>query len=106
MRHVMTKITRFVHHFDDLSTPPALLVLIHSDSQVTLHITKNQVFYERIKHMELDYHFVHQQYLFGLITLSFVPSKHHIADLFIKTLSGEPHHDIWGNLGSCPSLPT
>lgn len=105
MWHVTIEITWLVHLLDDLSAPPTLPVSIHSHSQAALHIANNSVFHKRMKHMELDCHFVRQQYLSGLITLSFVPSKHQLADLFTKALSGEPHCDILSKLGvlSIPS---
>lgn len=49
--------------------------------------------------MELDCHFVCQLYLCRVITLSFFPSKHQLADLLTITLSGKPHCDILGMLG-------
>lgn len=105
MRRVTAEITWLVRLLEDLSAPPTLPVPVHSDSQAALHIAKNPVFHERMKYVELDFHFVRQQYLSGIITLSFVLSKHQLADLFTKDLSGEPHHDILGKLGvlSIPS---
>ncbi|KAL3371725.1 hypothetical protein AABB24_008317 [Solanum stoloniferum] len=53
----------------------------------------------RTKHMELDCHFVRQQYISGLISLQFTPSKIQLADLFTKPLSGFSHHGILSKLG-------
>ncbi|XP_019251266.1 PREDICTED: uncharacterized protein LOC109230196 [Nicotiana attenuata] len=75
MRRVTTEITWLVRLLDDLSSSPPLPVPIYSDSQATIHIARKPVFHERTKHVELDCHFVRQQFLSGLISLSFVPSR-------------------------------
>nr|XP_016473711.1 PREDICTED: uncharacterized protein LOC107795559 [Nicotiana tabacum] len=92
-------ITWLVRLLADLSAPPTLPVTIHSDSQAAIYIARNPVFHERTKHVELDCHFVRQQYLSGLITLSFVPSKLPLADLFTKHLTGVSHNQILPKLG-------
>lgn len=60
MRRVVAELTWLIHLFEDLSVPISLPLPLHSDSQTVIHIAKNLVFHERIKHVELDYHFVRQ----------------------------------------------
>nr|XP_016501744.1 PREDICTED: uncharacterized mitochondrial protein AtMg00810-like [Nicotiana tabacum] len=62
MRQVVAELTWLVRLLDDLSIPPSLSVPLHSDSQVEIHIATNPVFHERTKHVELDCHFVRQQF--------------------------------------------
>ncbi|KAF3629661.1 hypothetical protein FXO37_28837 [Capsicum annuum] len=99
MRRLVAELTWLTRLLADLSVPPLLLVLVHSDSQAAIHIAKNPVFQEQTKHVELDCHFVRQQYLSGLISLSFVPSKDQLTDIFTKSLSGPAHHEILSKLG-------
>lgn len=89
----------------DLSVPPDLPIPVHSDSKAAIHIARNSVFHERTKHVDLDYHFVRQQFLSGLISLSFVPSKGHLTDLFTKPLNGGSYQRLLYKLGviSIPS---
>lgn len=75
MRWVVAELFWLVRMLDDLSVPPPLPVFLHSDSQATIFIAKNLIFHERTKHMDLDCHFVRQQYLAGLISLSFITSS-------------------------------
>lgn len=49
--------------------------------------------------MELDYHFVWQQYLSGLISLSHIPSSSQLADPFTKSLSGPAHNSALRKMG-------
>ncbi|XP_019255182.1 PREDICTED: uncharacterized protein LOC109233775 [Nicotiana attenuata] len=106
MRRVTVEITWLVRLLGDLTVQPTLPVLIHSDSQAAIHIARNPIFHERTKHVDLDCHFVRQQFLFGLISLSFVPSDCQLADLFTKPLSQGSHRHILSKLGvhSLPSI--
>ncbi|PHT61559.1 hypothetical protein T459_34587 [Capsicum annuum] len=99
MRKGTTEITWLVRLLENLSFSPYLPVPVHSDSRSAIHITHNLVFHKRTKHVELDYHFVRQQYLSGLISLQFTPSKQQLADLFTKPLSGSSHRDLLSKLG-------
>lgn len=56
-------------------------------------------------HVELDCHFVRQQFQSGLISLSFLPSQTQLADIFTKSLPSPQHRLLLGKLGviSSPS---
>lgn len=99
MRWLVAELTWLVRLLSDLSVPPALPVPVHSDSQAAIHIARNPIFHERTKHVDLDCHFVRQQYLSGLISVSFAPSRDQLADLFTKSLSGHLHHSLLRKMG-------
>lgn len=105
MRRITAEVTWLVRLLFDLFIAPTLLVPNCSDSQEAIHIARNPIFHERNKHIELDCHFVTQQFLSGLITLSFVPSNQQLVDLFTKHLSGVSHRTILNKLGGL-SLPS
>jgi len=106
MRRVVAELTWLVRLFKDLSVPVPLPVPLHSDSLAAIHIAKNSVFHERTKHVELDCHFVRQQYLAWLISLSYVRSTSQLADIFTKSLTGPVHHTLLGKLCVSNSPPT
>lgn len=89
MRRVVAELTCLVHLISDLTLPPCLPISLHSDSQATIHIAKNPVFHERTKHVDLDCHFVRQQYLASLISLSLLPSSSQL-EIFLLSHSQVP----------------
>ena len=54
------------------------------DNQAALHISSNSVFYKRIKHIEVDCHFIRVKIASGCMIISFVNSNDQLADIFTK----------------------
>lgn len=106
MRKVVAELIWLIRFLQDLSIQPSLHVPLLSESKSAIHIARNPVFHERTKHVELDCHFVRQQFLFGLISLSFVLSQSQLADPFIEPLSGPSHRSILSKLEVSSSPPT
>ena len=60
------------------------------DNQTTIYIASNPVFHERIKHIEIDYHFVQEKVLSSCIVTSYVNSNNQLTNILTKSLKG-PH---------------
>ncbi|XP_074267016.1 secreted RxLR effector protein 161-like [Silene latifolia] len=99
LRRLTAELAWLTRLLAELDVRDVLPVPVHCDSQVAIHIARNPVFHERTKHIDLDCHFVTEQLVGGLITLSYIPSLSQPADLLTKSLSGPQHHVLSDKLG-------
>ena len=69
----------------DLGVSTFSATLLYCDNQSVIHITHNDIFYERIKHIEIDCHFIRYHIIHGALKLILVSSKDQLADIFTKS---------------------
>lgn len=74
------------HLLQELHTLPTVRPTILCDNQSALFLTQNPIAHKRMKHIELDYHFVRELVASGKLHTKFVPSKLQAADIFTKSL--------------------
>ena len=70
----------------DLGFPQSSPTPLHADNTSAIRITENPIFHERTKHIEVDCHFIRDEYLRNVISLPFISSGLQIADIFTKGL--------------------
>ena len=68
---------------------------LYGDNKITIHIAKNAVFHEGTKHIEVDYHIVHQTLEEKIVVMKHVSSGHQLADLLTKSLGRTRVDFIW-----------
>ncbi|GJS39297.1 putative RNA-directed DNA polymerase [Tanacetum coccineum] len=83
----------------DLQIESLLPVSLHCDNNSAIKIVANLVFHERIKHLEIDLHFVREKVLKGIVKTVKVDSANQIADILTKGLDTVQHLDLVKKLG-------
>lgn len=70
----------------ELHIPLALPNLLWCDNKSAISFASNHVFHARTKHVEIDYHFIHEKVLYKQILVRHVNSTSQLVDIFTKSL--------------------
>uniref|UniRef100_A0A2N9FTS7 Uncharacterized protein n=1 Tax=Fagus sylvatica TaxID=28930 RepID=A0A2N9FTS7_FAGSY len=102
MASATAELTWLTYLLRDLGLSSHSSPILFCDNTSTLHMAVNPVFHARTKHIELDFHFVHENVALGALTTRYVPSQSQIADLFTKAVSKDVFHRFHSKLGVLP----
>ena len=101
----------------DLGVSTSSATPLYCDNQTVIHITHNDVFHERTKHIEIDCYFICNHLVCGALKLFLVSFKDQLANAFTKShpkgclhalvdnlkLVSHPHW-VWEGLLTCNRL--
>nr|GEZ31025.1 ribonuclease H-like domain-containing protein [Tanacetum cinerariifolium] len=74
------------HLLCELNTPLSTAILVYCDNVSAVYLSSNPVQHQRMKHIEIDIHFVRDLVFTGRIRVLHVPSHCQYVDIFIKGL--------------------
>ncbi|KAL6980807.1 hypothetical protein U1Q18_052677 [Sarracenia purpurea var. burkii] len=107
LAHTTAELLWLQQIFSDLtiSLPSSPLVLCDNISAIAL--ASNPVFHARTKHIEVDYHFIHEKVLSKQIAVQYISSDNQLTDLFTKALPRIRFQSLASKLmpNSCSPLP-
>ncbi|GJZ39135.1 ribonuclease H-like domain-containing protein [Tanacetum coccineum] len=96
---VTSDVIWILNFLKDLQIKNLLSVSLHCDCYSAIKIAANLVFHERIKHLEIDLHFVREKVLEEVVKTVNVDSTNQIADILTKGLDTVQHLELVKNLG-------
>ena len=59
---------------------------IYCDSQSTIHLTKNQMYHERTKRIDVKFHFIRDTIAKRKVLVQKISTKENLADMFTKPI--------------------
>ena len=60
--------------------------MIHCDNQSCIKLSKNLVFHDKSKHIEIKYHFIVYKIHKGAVKLQYIFTNEHVANILTKPL--------------------
>jgi hypothetical protein len=75
--------------------------VVFCDSQSAIHLTKNQMYHERTKHIDVRYHFLREVVTQGDITVKKIATAENPADMLTKPLPILKFKHCLGLIGIC-----
>ncbi|KAL4557147.1 hypothetical protein LXL04_035319 [Taraxacum kok-saghyz] len=106
MRRICSELTWLNRLLAEFEIPNIIPIPLKCDNLAAIYIAKNPVFHERTKHIDIDFHFVREKVLEGLISLSHILTKQQPADVFTKALGGKDQEEALSKLGFVPQFPS
>lgn len=83
----------------DLKIDIFKLKKLYNDNKAAMYIANNIVFYERTKHIEVDYHFLRDKIQSNVISIEHLQSKWQPVDLLTKAISRDTITRLNSKLG-------
>jgi hypothetical protein len=83
----------------DIPTTAYRPMQLYLDNQAAIAISKDPQYHARIKHIDVQHHYIREKVLENRIKPSYIPSAENAADILTKPLSKEKYGDMKKLLG-------
>nr|XP_016439115.1 PREDICTED: uncharacterized protein LOC107765039 [Nicotiana tabacum] len=99
MASVVADLTWLLGMLKEIGLKFELLVTIYSDNKAAIQTATNPVFHERIKHIEIDCHFIREKIQQGLVRTEYINTNEQPTDILTKGLNKVQHLHLRSKLG-------
>jgi hypothetical protein len=82
----------------ELHSPIARSTLVYCDNVSVVYLSTNPVQHQWTKHVEIDFHFVHDRVAIGDVRVLHVPTTSQFADIFTKGLPSSTFSEFRSSL--------
>ncbi|GJV22428.1 ribonuclease H-like domain-containing protein [Tanacetum coccineum] len=82
--NIVAKTTWLRNLLRELHFPLSTATLVYCDNVSTVYMSANPVQHQRIKHIDIDIHFIHDMVTVGQVRVLHVPSRYQYANIFTK----------------------
>lgn len=83
----------------ELGIPLPTTPVIYCDNVGATYLSANPVFYSRMKHIALDYHFIRDNVQAGILRVAHISTNDQLADALTKPLSRQRFTEINNKIG-------
>ena len=77
------------------------ITIIYYDSQSAIFLTKDQMFHERTKHIDVRHHFMRNVIARGVIAVSKISTHDHLVDMMTNSLPKAKFEHCWDLVVVC-----
>ena len=78
--------------------------MLYGDNQGAIALSRNAVFHNRSKHIDIQYHYVRDELEAGTITLQYIHTSEMLADALTKSLAPTHHAQAIRSIGMLAPL--
>ena len=71
-----------------------LSIKFYCDNKAAISVSHNPVQHDKTKHIEVDRHFIKENFEKGIICMTYIPTKEQLADIFTKGLQKSNFEDF------------
>lgn len=86
MENTTSEIIWITHLLRELHITISPMSCLYSNNKSAIFLRKNPIAHKRVKHIDIDYHFVRELVTFGKLLTRFVPTTRIMVDHFTKIL--------------------
>jgi hypothetical protein len=75
------------------------MTVVHCDNRSCIKLTKNPIFHDRSKHIDMKYHYIRDLVQRKTVNLQYIATSEQVGDILTKPLTSRQFVQLRGKLG-------